>query len=94
MDVSFKDVKAAFHHFLINYNQGRPFILAGFSQGGKSVVELMKHLSEEERKRMIAAYVLGYKVTLWRKHRGLNRQQTLLTQESPFVTIPFRMSNT
>ncbi len=63
MDVSFKDVKAAFHHFLINYNQGRPFILAGFSQGGKSVVELMKHLSEEERKRMIAAYVLGYKVT-------------------------------
>jgi len=23
----------------------------------------MKHLSEEERKRMIAAYVLGYKVT-------------------------------
>lgn len=63
MDVSFKDVKAAFRHFLTNYNQGRPFILAGFSQGGKSVVELMKHLSEEERKRMIAAYVLGYKVT-------------------------------
>lgn len=26
-------------------------------------MELMKHLSEEERKRMIAAYVLGYKVT-------------------------------
>lgn len=59
MDVSFKDVKAAFRHFLINYNQGRPFILAGFSQGGKSVVELMKHLSEEERKRMIATYVFG-----------------------------------
>ncbi len=62
-DVSFVDVKAAFTHFLEHTNQGRPFILAGFSQGGKSVVELMKTMSEEVRQRMIAAYVLGYKVT-------------------------------
>ena len=38
-------------------------MLAGFSQGGKSVVELMKVMPEEIRKRMVAAYVLGYKVT-------------------------------
>lgn len=61
--VSFKDVKNAFEHFINQYNNNRPFILAGFSQGGKSVVELMKTMSENTRSRMIAAYVLGYKVT-------------------------------
>lgn len=61
--VSFVDVKKAFEHFVKHYNNGRPFILAGFSQGGKSVVELMKVMPEAVRERMIAAYVLGYKVT-------------------------------
>lgn len=62
-DVAFPDVRNAFDYFLENYNEGRPFILAGFSQGGKSVVELMKVLTPEQRSRMVAAYVLGYKVT-------------------------------
>lgn len=61
--VSLTDVKRAFDHFIKNYNNGRPFILAGFSQGGKSVVELMKYMPEDIRKYMVAAYVLGYKVT-------------------------------
>lgn len=62
-DVAWVDVKNAFEHYLANYNQGRPFILAGFSQGGKSVVELLKALPEKLRQKLIAAYVLGYKVT-------------------------------
>lgn len=62
-DVAFVDVKNAFDHFIRNFNNGRPFILAGFSQGGKSVVELMKTLPDSLQNRMIAAYVLGYKVT-------------------------------
>ncbi len=61
--VSFVDVQSAFDHFVANYNNERPFILAGFSQGAKSVVELMKTMPAETRSRMIAAYVLGYKVT-------------------------------
>lgn len=61
--VSLIDVKQAFDHFIKNYNKGRPFVLAGFSQGGKSVVELMKYMPEDIRKYMVAAYVLGYKVT-------------------------------
>lgn len=61
--VSFLDVKNAFDYFIENFNDGRPFILAGFSQGGKSVVELMKVLPPEQRERMVAAYVMGYKVT-------------------------------
>lgn len=62
-DVAFIDVKNAFNHYLENNNNDRPFILAGFSQGGKSVVELMKIMPEEVRQRMVAAYILGYKVT-------------------------------
>ena len=62
-DVAFADVKNAFNHFTTHFNNGRPFILAGFSQGGKAVVELIKVMPEEMRERMVAAYVLGYKVT-------------------------------
>ncbi|MDE5827422.1 MAG: DUF3089 domain-containing protein, partial [Duncaniella sp.] len=62
-DVAFVDVKNAFDYFIRNFNNGRPFILAGFSQGGKSVVELLKVINEDTRGRMVAAYVMGYKVT-------------------------------
>lgn len=62
-DVALTDVKNAFDHYLRKENHGRPFILAGFSQGGKSVVELLKVMEPEVRNRMVAAYVMGYKVT-------------------------------
>lgn len=62
-DVAFQDVKAAFDIYMKARNADRPFILAGFSQGGKSVVELLKTLDENTRSRMVAAYVMGYKVT-------------------------------
>lgn len=62
-DVAFVDVRNAFSHFLANRHNDRPFILAGFSQGGKSVVELLKVMDKATRYKMVAAYVLGYKVT-------------------------------
>lgn len=55
--------KKAFQYFINTNNNNRPFILAGFSQGGKSVVELIKTMPDDVKKRMVAAYVLGYKVT-------------------------------
>ncbi|MFR9659734.1 MAG: DUF3089 domain-containing protein [Rikenellaceae bacterium] len=57
------DVESAFDNFIETKNSDRPFIIAGFSQGGKAVVELTKSLTAEERKRLVAAYVIGYKVT-------------------------------
>ncbi len=60
---AFQDVKRAFNYFIENYSNNRPFILAGFSQGGKGVVELVKALPSSLLKRMVAAYVIGYKVT-------------------------------
>lgn len=57
------EVKNAFHYYLEHDNGGRPFILAGFSQGGQGVVELLRDMDEETFQRMVAAYVVGYKVT-------------------------------
>ncbi|MDE5796498.1 MAG: DUF3089 domain-containing protein [Muribaculaceae bacterium] len=62
-DVAFVDVRNAFDYFISQRDNDRPFILAGFSQGGKSVVELLKILPEELRDKMVAAYVMGYKIT-------------------------------
>lgn len=60
---SFVDVKQAFNYYMTNVNNGRPFVLAGFSQGGKCVVELLKTLTNEQYRNLVAAYVIGYKVT-------------------------------
>ncbi len=62
-EVSFPDVERAFNHFLSSRTPGRPLIIAGFSQGAKSVVELLKRLPREAKEDLVAAYVLGYKVT-------------------------------
>ncbi len=62
-DVAFVDVRNAFNYFISQRDNNRPFILAGFSQGGKSVVELLKILPTELRDKMVAAYVMGYKIT-------------------------------
>ena len=57
------DVKRAFDAFQASRDRSRPFVLAGFSQGGKAVVELLKYMSDEDYEQLAAAYVLGYKVT-------------------------------
>lgn len=61
--LSMADVKAAFDYFQNHRDKSRPFVLAGFSQGGKGVVELVKYMNREALDHLVAAYVLGYKVT-------------------------------
>lgn len=61
---SMNDVKDAFSYYLEeHHNNNRPFVLAGFSQGGKCVVELIKSMDDATASRMVAAYVCGYRVT-------------------------------
>lgn len=57
------DVCTAFDHFQAQRDKSRPLIIAGFSQGGKAVVELLKHIDDATYSQLAAAYVLGYKVT-------------------------------
>ena len=56
------DVCTAFDQFQKRRDTSRPLIIAGFSQGGKAVVELLKHIDDDTYSQL-AAYVLGYKVT-------------------------------
>ena len=63
MPLAYGDVRKAFDYYLEHYNNGRPFILAGFSQGAMAVVDLLMAMSDSTYSRLVAAYVIGYKVT-------------------------------
>ncbi len=61
-----KDITAAFEYFLEHFNNGKPFILAGHSQGAMGVLSLLTDYMSAHPyvyQRMIAAYVIGYPVT-------------------------------
>ena len=68
MPLAYSDVRKAFAYYLEHYNQGRPFVLAGFSQGAMAVVDLLKEMDDETYSRLVAAYVIGYKVTETNAH--------------------------
>ena len=60
------DAVAAFDYYIRHFNGGRPFILAGHSQGSNVLINLLTgYLKDhpEVYQRMIAAYVIGYPVT-------------------------------
>jgi len=59
MPLALGDVRRAFQHYLKHQNGGRPFILAGFSQGAHIMLELLKEMDEDTFGRMIAAYAIG-----------------------------------
>ena len=61
--LAMSDVKQAFDTFQQRRDRRRPFLLAGFSQGAMAVVELLKYMDDETYDNLVAAYVMGYKVT-------------------------------
>ena len=63
--IAYKDVSDAFAYYLENENNGRPIILAGFSQGADMVYRLMEEYfgSEEMQQKLVAAYPIGWACT-------------------------------
>ncbi len=60
------DVTDAFKYYIEHLNNGRPFMLAGHSQGANVILVLLSGYMRENPEvynRMIAAYVIGYPVT-------------------------------
>jgi hypothetical protein len=60
------DVMAAFDYYIEHFNNGRPFILAGHSQGSNVLLNLLADYMKDHPDvydRMVAAYVIGYSVT-------------------------------
>ncbi len=61
-----QDAVAAFDYYLQHFNKGRPFILAGHSQGSNIISNILAGYMKqhpEVQARMVAAYVIGYSVT-------------------------------
>ena len=63
--IAYEDVSAAFEYYLANCNDGRPIILAGFSQGADMCYRLMEEYfgDEELSDRLVAVYALGWALT-------------------------------
>ena len=68
MPLAYGDVRKAFAYYMEHYNGGRPFVLAGFSQGAMAVVDLLNTMDDDTYRRLVAAYVIGYKVTEQHSH--------------------------
>lgn len=64
LDLAYSDVKTAFRYYLDHWNDGRPFIIAGHSQGGRHGMYLVRDIIEntELASRMVAAYLVGWPV--------------------------------
>ena len=58
-----KEAIEAFRYYMKHLNNGRQFVLAGFSQGAQLSIEIVKAMREEELSKMAAAYIIGYRLT-------------------------------
>jgi hypothetical protein len=63
--IAYEDVKAAFTYYMEHYNEGRPIILAGFSQGADLCLRLLKDCFADEatNQLLVACYAIGWSIT-------------------------------
>lgn len=64
-NLAYKDVRAAFLYYMQHENGGRPFVLAGFSQGAEMCLRLLKEFGNEGfvKNNMVACYAIGWRFT-------------------------------
>lgn len=65
LDIAYQDVAAAFEYYIENLNNGRPVILAGFSQGSQLMMILLEEYFDDPAYSdlLVAAYCIGWRVT-------------------------------
>ena len=66
LGLPYDDLTAALDYYFENCNGGRPFILAGHSQGSAMILLLLRTYFKDHPEyysRMVAAYTIGYSVT-------------------------------
>ena len=64
LDTAYEDLKNAFEYYLKNWNNGRPIIIAGHSQGALLAEKILKEYFEEKplKNKLVVAYTLGWPV--------------------------------
>lgn len=58
-----KEIMDIFNDYMENFNAGRRFVLAGFSQGAMHCLSLVKNMTPEQYSRLIAVYMMGYRLS-------------------------------
>ncbi len=60
------DIISAYNAYMVNWNVGRPVIIAAHGQGSVLALNLLKHLNATDRKfdKLVAAYLIGCTVTI------------------------------
>ena len=61
--IALEDVMHSWDYYLKHLNQGRPFIIAGYSQGAIAVLDILKEMPDSVLSRLVAAYSIGFEVT-------------------------------
>ena len=63
-DTAYADLKQAFEYYLAHYNNNRPIIIAGHSQGALMAKRLLKEFFDGKplQQKLVAAYVIGWPV--------------------------------
>jgi hypothetical protein len=64
LQLAYSDIRSAFQYYIKNYNNGRPFIIAGHSQGTLMAYKLLQEFVDTTalRKQLVAAYLIGYHI--------------------------------
>jgi pimeloyl-ACP methyl ester carboxylesterase len=63
-DLAYSDVARAFDYYVSHDNDGRPFIIAGHSQGSLHAMRLLQDriIGTPLQRRLVAAYLIGYAI--------------------------------
>ncbi len=64
LQLAYTDIRSAFQYYIKNYNKGRPFIIAGHSQGTLMAYKLLQEFVDTTalRKQLVAAYLVGFHI--------------------------------
>lgn len=57
------DITRQFRHYVQSENNGRPFVLMGFSQGAMLALDLLKEMPDSVFARCEAVYMMGYRLS-------------------------------
>jgi pimeloyl-ACP methyl ester carboxylesterase len=63
-DLAYQDIRAAFEYYMKHYNQGRPVVIAGHSQGSMHAARLLKEYFDGKplQEQLVAAFLIGWPV--------------------------------
>jgi hypothetical protein len=80
-ELAYQDIKLAFEYYLLNYNNGRPIIIASHSQGSTHAKRLIKEFFDNSnlKNKLVVAYLVGMPIET-------NYLKNIKACETPFQT--------